>query len=101
MVLYKNSITGNGHNLTIPGVTLADYVTYRLTVRQLRNNLRVYLDGGAYSNSAPVYTKADFGGTVSFPSFNDGTGSGGGTRVMQVGDEQFFASPLQSGNWVD
>ena len=100
-VLYKDSYTGVSNNLAIPGVTLADDVTYRLTVSQLGDDFKVYLDGGAYSNSAPVYTKADFGGTVSFPAFNDGTQSGGGTRVMQVGDEQFFAAPIQSGTWVD
>lgn len=85
------------HHLT--GVLLANNTVYRLTVRQFDGVIEVYLDGGAYDNSSPVYTGVHLG-TCSFPAPNTGTGNSG--RQMTVGTRSsFFGGPLQAGEWVD
>lgn len=94
---YKDSYTGADATQLLSGVTLANDTTYRLTVRQYNTDFEVYLDGGAYSNSSPVYT-ATTTQTISFPQFNDG---GVGGRFMTVGSRAVFGGELQSGEWVD
>ncbi|MGQ9652207.1 MAG: PKD domain-containing protein [Phycisphaerae bacterium] len=92
---YTNAVTVH----LLSGVTLADNVTYRLTVRQLGTVFEVYLDGGAYSNSSPVYVGTQ-AGTVSFPAPNTGTGTSG--REMAVASKtRFSTGTLQTGEWVD
>lgn len=96
---YRDSYTNYNtvHHLT--GVPLANDTVYRLTVRQFDGVIEVYLDGGAYSNAAPVYTGVHLG-TCSFPAVNTGTGTTG--REMTVGNRsRFFGGTLKSGEWVD
>ena len=93
---YKDSYNGADATQLLSGVTLANDVTYHLTVRQLGANFEVYLDGGAYNNSSPVYT-ATTTQTISFPEFNDF----GANRYMTVGSRAVFGGELQSGEWVD
>lgn len=99
---YRDSYTNASsvHHLT--NVPLANNTVYRLTVRQADGVFQVFLDGGAYSNSSPVYTGAH-PGTCAFPKPNTlpGTYAGGG-RQMTVGNRSvFFGGVLQSGEWVD
>jgi hypothetical protein len=98
---YRDSYSGYAESPHLTtGVPLANDTTYRLTVRQLDNNFEVYLDGGAYSNSSPVYSENDWSQTISFPEYNDGGGGGG--RQMNVGNRSsYFGGTLQSGEWVD
>lgn len=96
---YRDSYTNYNtvHHLT--GVPLANDTVYRLTVRQFDGTIEVYLDGGAYSNAAPIYTGVHLG-TCSFPAPNGGTGSSG--REMTVGNRsRFFGGTLKSSEWVD
>ncbi len=97
---YKDSYTNYNQAPHLTGIPLANNVTYRLTVRQLNNNFEVYLDGGAYSNSSPVYSDNTWSQTISFPEYNGGSGSSG--RHMNVGNRSvWFDGTLQSGEWVD
>jgi hypothetical protein len=96
---YRDSYSGNAVAYHLTGVALANDTTYQLTVRQFDNDFEVYLDGGAYSNAAPIFTSNDPVGTISFPEFNDGSHSGG--RAMTVGTRAIFGGTLQSGEWVD
>ncbi len=96
---YRDSYTNvnSVHHLT--GVPLANNTVYRLTVRQKDGVIEVYLDGGAYTNAAPVYTGVH-PGTCSFPSPNTATGASG--REMNVANRsRFFGGILQAGEWVD
>ncbi|MCD6394418.1 MAG: hypothetical protein J7M40_13025 [Planctomycetes bacterium] len=94
---YKDSYNGYAEAPHLTGITLANNVTYRLTVRQFDTDFEVYLDGGAYSNSSPVYSENTWNETIAFPQNN--TGSPG--RQMSVGDRAIFGGLLQSGEWVD
>jgi len=96
---YKDSFTGYSEAPHLTDITLANDVTYRLTVRQYDTNFEVYLDGGAYSNSSPIYTDYTWNETIAFPEYN--TGPPGG-REMNVGNRSsFFGGILQTGEWVD
>ena len=94
---------GNNHTALLTSVPLANDTIYRLTVSQVGTVMDIYLDGGAYSNAAPVYTGAVSGGTVAFPDWNDGSSAGG--REMSVGTRSFFwpdyGGLMQQGDWVD
>jgi hypothetical protein len=91
---YDNSYLENYTNLTFANNTI-----YHLTVRQKDTAFEVYLDGGAYSNAAPVYT-ATAVHTFSFPAPNTGTGTSG--RQMTVANRSsYFGGLLQAGEWVD
>lgn len=94
---YSNATTTH----LLSSVPLANNVTYRLTVRQFGTAFQVYLNGGAYSNSSPVYTGTQ-AATVSFPAPNTGTTTSLG-REMTVGHRTRFTTSglLQSGEWVD
>ena len=92
----KDSYTGYGNNPHLTGVSLANNVTYRLTMRQQGTNFEVYLDGGAYSNDTPVYTTS-FSQTISFPEYNSGSPG----RDMSVANRAIFGGILQGGEWVD
>lgn len=96
---YKDSYTNYSEGPHLTGIALANDVTYRMTVRQYDTNFEVYLDGGAYSNSAPIFAESDWSGTIAFPAPNSGTGSSG--RAMAVGNRAIFGGLLQSGEWVD
>jgi len=94
---YKDSYNGYTEAPHLTGIALVNNVTYRLTVRQLDTDFEVYLDGGAYSNSFPVYSDNTWNETIAFPENN--TGSPG--REMSVGSRAVFGGELQSGDWVD
>ncbi len=94
---YKDSYTNYSQAPHLTGITLANNVTYRLTVRQHDNNFEVYLDGGAYRNSSPVFTDNTWSETIAFPQYNSGSPG----RQMAVGDRAIFGGTLQSGEWVD
>jgi PKD repeat protein len=103
---WRDSYTNAYAENYLTGVTLADNTTYRLTVRQFNGVFEVYLDGGAYNNSSPVYTGGFYlpntttPATCAFPAPNIGTGTSG--REMNVGNRShFFGGTLQSGEWVD
>jgi hypothetical protein len=100
---YRDSYSNYNtvHHLT--GVPLANDTIYRLTVRQADGVIEVYLDGGAYSNSSPIYTGVHLG-TCSFPAPNTGPASGSSSvgRQMNIGNRSiFFGGTLKSGEWVD
>jgi hypothetical protein len=96
---YRDSYNGYSEGPHLTGITLANDTTYRLTVRQLGADFQVYLDGGAFSNSSPIYTENDWSQTISFPEPNPGPTGG---REMNVGNRSsFFGGILQSGEWVD
>jgi len=82
----------------LTGVPLANNVTYRLTMRQANGEFDVYLDGGAYSNDAPVFSANDLPAdyTWNFPY-----AGGNPPRQMNVGRRAIFDGLLQSGEWVD
>ncbi len=95
---WRDSYTGWNKTAYLTGITLANNITYRLTVRQYENNFEVYLDGGAYSNSSPVYAENDWNETIAFPEYNSGSPG----RDMYVGQRsETFGGILQSGEWVD
>jgi hypothetical protein len=96
---FRDSYTNYSESPHLTNVPLANDVTYRLTVRQYDTDFEVYLDGGAYSNNAPVYVDNTWNETIAFPQFNDGGGGGG--REMAVGNRAIFGGLLQSGEWVD
>lgn len=102
-ITMRDSYTNLNQQALLTGITLANDTTYHLTARQFGTDIEVYLDGGAYSNAAPVYTASDFPHTISFPEFNDGSVSG--DRRMAVGTRAIFweayGGHLQSGEWVD
>ncbi|MCD6394419.1 MAG: PEP-CTERM sorting domain-containing protein [Planctomycetes bacterium] len=87
---YKDSYSGYGEGPHLTGITLANDVTYRLTVRQYDTNFEVYLDG------VSVYSDNTWSETIAFPQFN-----AGGNRYMSVGSRAVFGGDLQSGEWVD
>ena len=96
---WRDSYTNSYSENNLAGVTLANNTTYRLTVRQYNGIIEVYLDGGAYSNSSPVYT-GPHSGTCAFPAPNTLTGANG--RQMTAGNRSsYFGGTLQSGEWVD
>ena len=95
---YRDSYTNYGNAPHLTGITLANNTTYRLTVRQYENNFEVYLDGGAYSNSSPVYTDNTWSETIAFPEYNTLT-PGRDMYVAQRSDT--FGGILQNGEWVD
>ena len=96
---YKDSYTGYNEAPHLTGITLDNDVTYRLTVRQHDTDFEVYLDGGAYSNSSPIYADYTWNETIAFPQYNAGPPGG---REMNIGNRsQWFGGTLQSGEWVD
>jgi len=94
---YKDSYNGYSEAPHLTGITLANNVTYRLTVRQYDNDFEVYLDGGAFSNSSPIYTDDTFSQTISFPEYNSGSPG----REMRVGSRAVFGGELQVVEWID
>lgn len=81
-----------------PDLPLADNTTYRLTMRQLNGAFELYLNGGAYSNAAPVFTASNLPAGYTWNMVPSG---GSPAREMNVGNRGAFGGTLQAGEWVD
>ncbi len=94
--LFRNAQGEYKYHIT--GLNLANNITYRLTVRQANGVFNVYLSGGAYNNTSPVFSAADLPPGYTWDFVPAG---GSPPREMNVARRAIFDGLLQTGEWVD